>query len=242
MGIAPGVYSMGNWSSLKGGRVRAFLLDDGHELTLVDTLFETDARLVLDQIKAIGRRIEDLKRIILTHAHRSHLGGLAYLKRLSGAPVYAHEWEVGIITGERKASRVHLWPMRPYRAFPLQMGLNLHLDKHPFCPVDHVLRDGDQVGPLLVVSTPGHTPGHLAYFWPERRVMFTGDIVATWPDLTPGWPGFNLNAPEHRDSVRRMTGFKPAVLAVGHGDPLTSVTEEHLHSLVAMAAQWAGAS
>ena len=238
MEIAPGVYSMGNW---KGGRVRAFLLDDGHELTLVDTLFETDARLILRQIKAIGRKAEDVKRIILTHAHRSHLGGLAYLKKLTGAVVYSHEWEVGIITGKRKPTRVHLFPMRPYRTYPLQLGLNLHLDKHPYCPVDHVLQDGDQVGPLLTVSTPGHTPGHLTYFWPERRVMITGDIVATYPTLTPGWPGFNLNAPEHRDSVRRIVALKPAVLAVGHGDPLTGATDEHLHTLVEIASQWAGA-
>ena len=46
MEIADGVYSMGNE---KGGHVRAFLLDDGRDLTLIDTLFETDARLVLEQ-------------------------------------------------------------------------------------------------------------------------------------------------------------------------------------------------
>ena len=72
MQIAPGVYSMGNW---KGGQVRAFLLDDGHELSLVDTLFETDARLILNEIRSIGRKPSDLKRIVLSHAHRSHLGG-----------------------------------------------------------------------------------------------------------------------------------------------------------------------
>lgn len=44
-----------------------------------------------------------LKHILLTHAHRSHLGRLAELKRMSGATVYAHEWEADIIAGERKA-------------------------------------------------------------------------------------------------------------------------------------------
>src|SRR5438309_6848884 len=96
MRIASGVYSMGNW---KGGQVRAFLLDDGHELTLVDTLFETDARLILDEIRSVGRTPSNLKRIVLSHAHRSHLGGLAALKRLSGAVIYAHDWEAGIVDG-----------------------------------------------------------------------------------------------------------------------------------------------
>lgn len=235
MEIAKGVYSMGNW---KGGRVRAFLLDDGHELTLVDTLFETDARLVLGEIKRIGRRLEDLKRIILTHCHRSHVGGLATLKRLTGVPVYAHEWEADLIAGNRPPQPVRLRAMRPFRTFPLVVGLALGFDKHPPCPVDHYLQDGEQVGPLVVVRTPGHTPGHLSFFWPERKLMITGDIVASWPTLDPGWPAFILNLVQHRDSVRRMCGFRPSILAVGHGDPAVNVKEDSLHQLVEVADSW----
>lgn len=236
MQIAPGIYSMGNW---KGGRVRAFLLDDGHGLTLVDTLFESSAQVILAEIKALGGAVTDLKRIVMTHAHRSHLGGLARLKQLTGAPVYAHEWEAGIIMGERKAPRVRWRPMAPLAAYPYQLGLNLRLDQHHVCPVDHVLADGQEVGPLVVVHTPGHTPGHLAFYWPERGLMITGDIVATWPDLSPGWPAFTLDPQQHRASVRRMTGFKPTILAVGHGDPLVGSAEEDLHKLMETADHWA---
>jgi len=128
--------------------------------------------------------------------------------------------------------------MHPVRAYPLQLGLNLRLDKHPTCPVDQVLTEGAQVGPLTVVHTPGHTPGHLAFFWPERRLMITGDIVATWPDLSPGWKGFTLDVAEHLKSVRRMASFAPEILAVGHGDPVKQIGHEHLLKLVAQAEQW----
>src|SRR5665809_43698 len=100
MQIAAGAYSVGQ---KMGGHVHAFLFDDGGELTLIDTLFDTDAHVVLDYIRRLGRSPTDVKRIALTHAHRSHLGGLAELKRLSGATVYAHEWEADIIAGERAA-------------------------------------------------------------------------------------------------------------------------------------------
>ena len=73
--IAPGVYSM---KQKKGGHVHAFLLDNGTDLTLIDTLFDTDARQILERIESIGRTVEDLKRIVMTHGHRSHLGGLVY--------------------------------------------------------------------------------------------------------------------------------------------------------------------
>ena len=110
MEIAPGVYSMGQ---RKGGRVHAFLLDDGTDLTLIDTLYDTDAHRVLDQIGRIGRTVTDLKRIVLTHAHRSHLGGLAELKRRSGATIHAHEWEADIIAGDRKGQAVARQLLRP---------------------------------------------------------------------------------------------------------------------------------
>ena len=105
MQIAPGLYSMSQW---KGGHVHAYLVDDGGSLTLIDTLFNTDASVVLDEIARAGKQITDLKHIIITHAHRSHVGGVATLKNLSRARVYSHEWEEGIIAGQRKATSVRL--------------------------------------------------------------------------------------------------------------------------------------
>ncbi|MFL5628945.1 MAG: MBL fold metallo-hydrolase, partial [Ktedonobacteraceae bacterium] len=114
MEISPGIYSL---SQQEGGHVHAFLLDDGTELTVIDTLWDSDGQRILDQIKSIGRSVTDLKHIILTHAHRSHLGGLAALKKASGATVYAHEWEADIISGERKAQGITVVPMRPLRLY-----------------------------------------------------------------------------------------------------------------------------
>ena len=104
----------------------------------------------------MGRQVADLQNIILTHGHRSHLGGARTLKEQSGATVYAHEWEADIVAGERKAHPVSLVPQRPLRAyFPLQVGLALGIGKHPPCPVDHHLSDGDRIGPLEVFHAPG---------------------------------------------------------------------------------------
>ena len=91
---------------------------------MIDTLWDTDGQRILDQINSIGRSVTDLKNIILTHAHRSHLGGLAALKKASGATVYAHEWEADIISGERKAQGITVVPMRPLRLPPRAMVLS----------------------------------------------------------------------------------------------------------------------
>jgi glyoxylase-like metal-dependent hydrolase (beta-lactamase superfamily II) len=227
--LGPGIHSLGG---RKGGRVRAFLLEAGGELTLVDTLFEGDGRGVLEAIRTLGKSSRDLKRIVLTHAHRSHLGGLAALKRATGATVLGHEWEADIVAGERPAQPVGLRPTRPFRTYPFQVGIFLNRPKHEPCPVDEGLIDGDQAGPLQVLHVPGHSPGHLAFYWPERGLLLSGDAVATWPRFEGGWPAFTLNPEQHAESLRRLAALEAPIVGVGHGDAITTDAPARLHGLV----------
>jgi glyoxylase-like metal-dependent hydrolase (beta-lactamase superfamily II) len=229
--LAPGVYSLGG---TKGGHVRAFLLDHG-ELTLIDTLFEDDARGVVDAIRRLGRRPSDLERIVLTHAHRSHLGGLAALKQATGATVFAHEWEADIVSGDRRAQPVTLRPTQSLRLWPFQLGLALGRPKHAPCPVDEVVADDAAVGPLQVLHAPGHSPGHLAFFWPERGVLLAGDAIATWPKLCPGWKAFTLNTEQHAESLRRLAALDARVVGVGHGDAITEGAADRVRALATQA-------
>ena len=230
MQIAPGIYSMGQQ---EGGRVHAFLLDDGGALTLIDTMYDDDARHVLAELASIGKKPADIRHIILTHGHKSHIGGLAVLKKGSRAEVCAHEWEVDIIAGRRKASRVSLVPQKPLSVYGLQVGLALGLGRHTPCEVDRRLKSGDHVGPLQVVSTPGHTPGCLSFWWPERRALFAGDVIATWPEFAAGWPGLTLDNDQNLKSVGQLTDFSSAeILGIGHGEPITRGAAAEIRRLV----------
>jgi len=226
--LAPGVHALGG---SKGGHVRSFLVESSGQLTLVDTLFENDGVIVLEAIRSLGRKPGDLKRIALTHAHRSHLGGLAALKRATGAKVLAHEWEADIISGDRPAQSVGLKPTAPFRTYPFQLGIFLNRPRHRPCPIDESLGDGDELGPLQVLYVPGHSPGHLAFFLPEHRVLLSGDAIATWPRFEAGWPAFTLNPEQHAQSIRRMAALEAAVVGVGHGDPITTNAAERVHGL-----------
>ncbi|MGZ8783227.1 MAG: MBL fold metallo-hydrolase [Gaiellaceae bacterium] len=227
--LAEGVHVLGG---TKGGHVRAFLLETNGELTLVDTLFEQDGRGVLDAIHKLGRSPRDLKRIVLTHAHRSHLGGLAALKRETGATVLAHEWEADVVAGDRPAQPVGLRPQAPLRTFPFQVGIFLNRPKHEPCPIDESVGEGAAAGPLRILHAPGHSPGHLAFTWPERGLLIAGDAIATWPRVEPGWPAFTLNPEEHAETIRRFAELEAAIVGVGHGDPITVGAAERVHSLV----------
>ena len=226
--LAPGVHVLGG---RKGGRVRSFLLETDGELTLVDTLFENDGAAVLAAIRTLGRSAADLKRIVLTHAHRSHLGGLAALKRATGAAVLAHEWEADIVSGDRPAQPVGLKPTAPLRTYPFQIGIFLNRPRHKPCPIDESVEDGAAVGPLRVLHVPGHSPGHLAFHWEERRLLLSGDAIATWPRFEAGWPAFTLNPDQHAESIRRMAELDAAIVGVGHGDPITDGAADKVHGL-----------
>ena len=229
MKLAEGIHYV---SQSKGGHVHAFLLDDGNGVTLIDALFDDDAGLILQELQAMGRKPSDLKNVILTHAHRSHIGGTATLKKQCNATIYSHEWEAGIIDGSRKATKVSLIPKPPLQAYILQFGLAVGIDGHVPCRVDQSLKDGDHVGPLTIVSTPGHTPGCLSFWWPEKKALFVGDVVATWPRVEAGWAGLTLDMKQNIQSVGKLSDFGNAeIVGVGHGEPISQGGIEVLKKL-----------
>jgi len=148
---------------------------------------------------------------------------VAALKKLTNATVYAHEWEAGILDGSRPATRVSLIPKPPMEVYYLQLGLALGLDDHAHCRVDVPLKDGDHVGPLTVVSTPGHTPGCLSFYWPEKKALFVGDVVVTWPRVEAGWAGLTLDMKQNIESVGKLSDFGGVeIVGVGHGEPVAA--------------------
>jgi glyoxylase-like metal-dependent hydrolase (beta-lactamase superfamily II) len=228
--LAPGIVVLGD---RKWGWVRAFLVADGRDLTLIDTLGDEHPFRVLAAIRKLGRSISDLKRIWLTHAHFSHLGGVAALRQLSGAKVGSHAWEADIISGQRKAQRVPILPRRPLRVyFPFQVGLAFGIGDHKPCPVDDSLGHEHQEGALTVLHMPGHTPGHLAFWSEKHKVLLAGDAVVTWPEFAGGWGSFTLNESQQRTSLESMAALAPEKVGVGHGIPFTVNAAERLASLV----------
>jgi hydroxyacylglutathione hydrolase len=88
------------------------------------------------------------------------------------------------------------------------------------------LAEGDEVGGFTVIQTPGHSPGHVAY-WRERdRVLLLGDVLRnmSYVTLRPGLrepPAvFTPDPARNRASARKLLGLNPRVVGFGHGAPL----------------------
>lgn len=125
---------------------------DGH--VLIDGALPESAPAILDNIRALGFRVQDVKLILNTHAHFDHAGGIAALQRVSGARVAASPWSASVM--EHGASQ----PGDP------QLGVLL---PYPAVKDVRTIADGDtlRVGSLSLVAhfTGGHTPGGTTWTW-----------------------------------------------------------------------------
>jgi glyoxylase-like metal-dependent hydrolase (beta-lactamase superfamily II) len=157
------------------------------------------------------------------------------LARRSGAQVLAHRDEVPYIEQAKSLPTASL----------AQRLLNWLGDRILFrlspCQVDRRVEDGDVIeglGGTQVIHTPGHTPGSICLYQPERRILFCGDALFNANPIT-GRPGLRLpirlvtvdNA-QARDSVGKLSTLAVEVLCCGHGEPIMDGAGEKVRALL----------
>ncbi len=168
--VAPGVYRV-DAIGFKN-MINVLLLESDDGWTLVDTGLGSSPGRIREALAALGSGAEDLKRIFITHQHDDHTGGLkGLLEWAPGAQVGATAHEAEVISGRRgydPQSSAFLRFVSRYAQVP---GV----------PVGKVLREGDLVSGFRVISTPGHTPGHVSLLRDEDGLLFTADAFGCLP-------------------------------------------------------------
>ena len=165
---------------------------------------------LLSQIRERGWTIE---KILLTHGHFDHIGGLAVLGEREGIPVWIHEAGEAWLTD----------PVLNLSAeFPKQ--ITYHGANH-FRDGDVFQLESDPSWALRVISTPGHTPDSVVLYDEKRGIAFTGDTIfkdGRGNDAFPGGDGA-LMVRSIRERIMTLPG--ETVLYPGHGEE-TTVAEE----------------
>ncbi len=179
MQLAPGVWRV---PTAPSALVNTFVLvDDDGQVTLVDAGTKRAPKSVVAALAFIGHDPSDVTRLVVTHAHPDHVGGLAGLRGRTGATVAVHERDAAYV-------REGLGPVLDRATLGGRL-LRRNRGATP-TPVDDELVDGQLLpvaGGLRVVHTPGHTPGHVALLHEPSRVLITGDSIfnafhrMTWP-------------------------------------------------------------
>ena len=229
-----------------GTAVNWVLIREGTELTLVDAGWRGDTERVERSIRSLGREPQDLRAVILTHAHADHTGALNHLHDTYGVPLYMDSAEVPNALGTVNESggpldlakiiyrpRVALWA-----AQIVSVGALRHVtvpDAQAFPEDDGAL---DLPGRPVPVATPGHTSGHTSYLLPSVGVLISGDALVTahptLDDVGPRLlPGFFSN--DQDSAVRALSTLREIdadILVPGHGPtwngPISQLADEAL--------------
>lgn len=170
-----------------------YLLKDSN--TLIDTgLDGAVARASLgDQLRKAGTNPAAIKQIIITHAHRDHIGLVNYLVSLSGAKVYTHERVKQALENTTRRNSIDeiQSELTALGADALQSILtqyaNTTVQLPPPPTIDETVSDGSVFTltnvNLKVVWTPGHSPDHICLHDNEHKLLFSGDHVL--PTISP---------------------------------------------------------
>lgn len=184
------------------GDINSYLVlpqEGSDSLTLIDTgLKSPNAIEALNKgFKEFGWALEQVDRILLTHAHLDHFGQARRIQKLSGARVYASEIEAERMTGNWMPTVQRSPVVREFFrrwGVPDEMVGNVNPERAKMAAqwldpieVDEFLSEGDVVDaggfPLEVIETPGHCEGHIVFYQPDSRLLFSGDHLLL--DISP---------------------------------------------------------
>ena len=202
-----------------GVRSNIYLIE-GEDLVLIDTGMPGDGNKVLEVLKDLGYRKEDLKYILITNAHMDHVGSLAFLKKATGAKIVASIKEKNFIEGRRmlcsmkregvggKFFKIILFMLEKFAAKYEPTILDIPFDGN---------ENNETVKGVKIINTPGHSMGSLSYLCLTKWAVFTGDALTSVP--VPGLP-LRAGCSDHGQvlvSVKYISKHNFNTALFGHG-------------------------
>jgi hydroxyacylglutathione hydrolase len=187
------------WKSAAENNSNSFLIG-GEMPVIIDPGHQHLVKNLIKLMEKDGNRLEDVRLVIATHCHPDHLEAIQTFAR-GGVQVAMHEkeWEFLQEIGGQF-----------YRAMGTEM---------PELKVSFFLKEGElKLGSrtFQVIHTPGHSPGSISLYWPEKKALFTGDVVFPMGVGRTDFPGGDGGL--LRDSIERLSQLDAEYLLSGHGE------------------------
>lgn len=246
--VAPGVHRIPLPMPGDGLRaVNVYAIEDGDGLVLVDSGWaKPEARTALETaLTELGRELGDVRRFLVTHAHRDHYTLGVELRRTLGVPV-------ALGAGERPSLDILLAGTHDRQLSQLDRNgaaeladlIRSSLDTEAEPPEEDFERPDEWLEAdteieltdrtLRVIATPGHTRGHVVFVDERNSLLFAGDHVL--PHITPsiGLEAARTTLPlgDYLDSLRRVRDLPDLRLLPAHG-PVTDSTHSRVDELLA---------
>ncbi|MFZ5816118.1 MAG: MBL fold metallo-hydrolase [Bacillota bacterium] len=201
--VSPHIWSLRSWLIVP---VTVWLVREEEGLTLVDGGLSFMTGGILRFIE--GLKAGPLRRILLTHGHVDHVGAVTRIRERYPVPVFAHRVELPYLEGQQ------LYPRRRKLEQNLPRGLAQPLPE-----------EGDgrlsRIGGLQPYFTPGHSPGHVAYYHEQDQVLLAGDLFSSRGGrLRKPFAFATADMAEAVRSGRLVEELRPLRLEICHGGPV----------------------
>ena len=206
-------------------KVGCYLIEEAGSVTIIDAGLPGYYSQLGAELAAMGRSIEDVRALVLTHGHSDHIGFAERVRDEHGVPVSVHALDAALARGEAKNPSLgtgerKLGSMLSFLLWAARRGA---LRTSTLTEVG-TFGDGttlDVPGALRVIHTPGHTPGHVALHARAHDTLFAGDGIITFsvvsgrtgPQVSP----FTADPEQALASLDRLAELEARWLLPGHG-------------------------
>jgi glyoxylase-like metal-dependent hydrolase (beta-lactamase superfamily II) len=219
--LAPSLHRIGD------DHVNCYLVEEAGEVTVVDAGVPAFYGDLVAELAAMGRSIDDIRAVVLTHGHSDHIGFAERVRDEHGIPISVHELDAALARGEAPNPSAGLGALRlgsllDFLLWGARRGaLRIRNPK----VVTTFASDAtlDVPGALRVIHTPGHTPGNTALHAPSVGTIFVGDTLSTYLVTTgqrgPRVAAFTADPDLALASLVRLEAIEADWLLPGHGAP-----------------------